>query len=478
MRKTKIVCTIGPASETVETLKELIKAGMNVARVNFSHGGFEEQEEKVNNLKKAREELKVPVALMLDTKGPEIRTGKLAEGSVILENGEQIILTTEEVLGDKTKVTVSYKELYKEVKAGTRILIDDGCLETEVEAVKGTDIICKVTHGGKLGSRKSINVPGLKLNLPSLTEKDIKDIKDGINAGFDYIAASFVRRAQDVYDIRRLLNDNGGKNIKIISKIENREGIDNFDEILAACDGIMVARGDLSVEIPMEEVPILQKQFIKKCYNAGKPVITATQMLESMMNNPRPTRAEVSDVANAIFDMSSAIMLSGESAMGKFPVECVKTMDKIATTIESSIKYWKRFRNRECDFSNANYEFNINHSICSTAMNMEATAIFAYTETGDTPRIVSSFTPCCPIYAVTENERTYRQLALSWGVYPKLLKLQGSINQLLTEGIKKVKEEGGIKENDTIVIAGGASVVPSTKQEDTINRVIGGVLKV
>lgn len=477
MRKTKIVCTIGPATESVETLKELIKAGMNVARVNFSHGGYEEQEEKVENLKKARKELNAPVALMLDTKGPEIRTGRLAENAVILENGEKIVLTTEEVLGDKTRITVSYKELCKEVKKGTIILIDDGSIETIVEEVKGTDIVCKITHGGKLGSRKSVNVPGLKLNLPSLTEKDIKDIKDGINAGFDYIAASFVRREQDVFDIRKLLDDNGGKDIKIISKIENREGIDNFDEILSASDGIMVARGDLSVEIPMEEVPILQKKFIKKCYNAGKPVITATQMLETMMNNPRPTRAEVSDVANAIFDMSSAIMLSGETAMGKFPIECVKTMDRIATTIESSIKYWKRFRNRECYFKNTNYEFNINHSICSTAMNMEAKAIFAYTETGDTPRMVSSFTPNCPIYVITENERTCRQLALTWGVYPRLAKIQSSINQVLTEEIKAVKKEGKLKDGDTIVIAGGARVAPNS-EEDTINRIIGGVLKI
>ncbi len=478
MRKTKIVCTIGPASEKVETLKELIMAGMNVARINFSHGGFEEQEEKVNNVKRAREELSVPIALMLDTKGPEIRTGMLAEENVMLEDNDLIILTTEEILGDKTKVSITYRDLYKEVEEGTRILIDDGCIETIVEEVNGTDIICRIMHGGKLGKRKSINVPGLKLNLPSLTQKDIKDIKDGIKAGFDYIAASFVRRAQDVYDIRRLLDDNGGEKIKIISKIESREGIDNFDEILAASDGIMVARGDLSVEIPMEEVPILQKQFIKKCYSAGKPVITATQMLESMMNNPRPTRAEVSDVANAIFDMSSAIMLSGETAMGNFPVECVKTMNQIASKIESSIKYWKRFRNRDCDFKNINYEFNINHSICSTAMNMEAAAIFAYTETGDTPRIVSSFTPCCPIYAITQSKQTYRQLALIWGVYPKLLEPQKTINQLLYKGTEIVKEEGGLIEGDTIVIAGGASVVPNIKQEDTINRIIGGVLRI
>ena len=475
MRKTKIVCTIGPSTEKVETLKELIKAGMNVARINFSHGGFEEQVEKVENVKKAREELGVPVALMLDTKGPEIRTGKLQEGKVMLETGSQISLVTEEIMGDVSKTTVSYKDLYKEVSEGTVILIDDGSIETRVNKIEGTTIICEVTHGGMLGSRKSINVPGLKLNLPSLTEKDIKDIKDGINAGFDFIAASFVRKAQDVYDIRNLLKENDGEHVRIISKIENREGIDNFDEILEASDGIMVARGDLSVEVPMEEVPIYQKRFIKKCYNAGKPVITATQMLESMMNNPRPTRAEVSDVANAIFDVTGAIMLSGETAMGNHPIECVKTMDKIANTIESSIKYWKRFRNRECRFCH-DYEFKINHSICTTAMNMEANAIFAYTRAGDTPRMVSSFSPSCPIYAVTQNETTYRQLALSWGVYPILVKEEGKINSLLGKAMNGVKEKGELKEGDTVVIAGGASVVPDS--EETINRTIGGVIRI
>ena len=336
MRKTKIVCTIGPASETTETLKELIKAGMNVARINFSHGGFEEQAEKVNNVKAAREELGVPVALMLDTKGPEIRIGKLQDGKVMLEEGSKISLVTEEILGDSTKVTVSYKDLYKEVSIGTIILIDDGSIETKVSKIEGTSIICDVTHGGMLGSRKSINVPGLSLNLPSLTEKDIKDIKDGIKAGFDFIAASFVRKAQDVYDIRNLLKENGGENIRIISKIENREGIDNFDEILEASDGIMVARGDLSVEIPMEEVPIRQKEFIRKCNRAGKPVITATQMLESMTHSPRPTRAEVNDVANAVYDMANYVMLSGETATGEYPIECVETMSRICEAVEKA----------------------------------------------------------------------------------------------------------------------------------------------
>ena len=281
----------------------------------------------------------------------------------------------------------------------------------------GEEIECQVIVGGKLGNRKGVNVPGLKLNLPNLSEKDKKDIIDGIENGFDYIAASFVRKAQDVLDIRALLEKNGGSHIKIISKIENQEGIDNFEEILKASDGIMVARGDLSVEVPMEEVPILQKQFIKRCSQAGKIVITATQMLESMMSHPRPTRAEVSDVANAIFDKSSAIMLSGETASGSYPVNCVETMNKIATATEASIHYWEGFHDSERDFENIGYEYNINHSICETAMNMNAKAIFTYTESGDTPRILSSFTPACPIYAVTQNEKTYRQLALSFHRY-------------------------------------------------------------
>ncbi len=477
MRRTKIVCTIGPASEDVEILKQLMKEGMNVARINFSHGGMEEQIEKVNNVKKAREELGISVALMLDTKGPEIRTGKLISNPVILQEGEQIVLTSEEIIGDAHRVSVSYKELCEEIHVGDKILIDDGLIECVVMKKDSKDITCKIINGGALGNRKSINLPGLKTNLPSLTEKDIKDITDGIKEGFDYIAASFVRRKEDVFAIRNLLKEHNGEHIKIISKIENREGIDNFDEILEASDGIMVARGDLSVEIPMEEVPIYQKEFIKKCYQAGKIVITATQMLESMIHNPRPTRAEVSDVANAIFDLTGAIMLSGESAMGKYPVECVRTMNKIAITVENSINYWKRFKNRSySELRQENYEFKIDHAICTTAMAMDAKCIFAYTYAGDTPRILASFSPLCPIYAVTKNEITYKQLSLSWGVFPILLKDKQSINDMLQEGIDLVKKEGKIHAGDVVVIAGGASVIDGSNKD--INRTLGGVLKI
>ncbi len=480
MRKTKIVCTIGPASEKEETLKQMINAGMNVARINFSHGSMEDQIDKVNTIKKVRKELKKPVALLLDTQGPEIRTGKLENGEpVYLEDGDLFILVNEDIEGNKQKVSVSYKNLYKDVKIGTSILIDDGSIEITVEEIKDKDIYCKVVNGGKLGSRKSINVPGVHVNIPNLSEKDYRDLKDGCKEGFDFIAASFIRCKQDVLDIRKVLNDNGGEKIKIISKIESIEGIENFSEILKVTDGIMIARGDLSVEVPMEDVPILQKRMIKECNRAGKLVITATQMLESMQNNPRPTRAEVSDVANAIFDMTGAIMLSGESAMGKYPVVCVQTMDRIANKIEANIKYWKRLRKREYDYEKNDYEFNLNIANCTTAMDMDADAIIAYTEKGDTPRIISGLCPACPIYTVTSNEQTYRQLSLCWGVYPMLLEKKEKINDMLEEAIEKLQKQEKIKEGDTVVIAGGSTIIEGRKNlEENMNRVIGGVLKI
>lgn len=476
MKKTKIVCTIGPATKDVETLKNMIKAGMNVARINFSHGGYPEQEGFINAVKKAREELDMPVALLLDTQGPEIRTGKLAESPVVLKAEDEFTLVNEDIIGDSTRTSVSYKELYKDVKVGTIILVDDGKIELDVVRIEGKDIICKVMNGGELGSRKSINLPGTPVSLPALKEKDLQDLKDGCKAGFDYIAASFVRSADDVKAIRKVLDENGGKNIKIISKIENQQGIDNLKEILEVTDGIMIARGDMGVEIPLEEVPLIQKDFIKDCNRAGKFVITATQMLESMTSNPRPTRAEVSDVANAIFDTTGAIMLSGESAMGKYPVECVETMTKIANAVEGRIRYWKRFDKREYDLSGLDYEFNLNHSTCSTAKQMDAKAIIAYTEGGDTPRIISSFLPCCPIFAVTTNEQTYRQMALAWNTTPILVKEKVEPKKVIAKGIDIIKEKGYLNDGDIVVIAGGASVIDG--HEDVMNRTIGGVLKI
>lgn len=477
MRKTKIVCTIGPATKEVETLKKLILAGMNVARINFSHGNYDDQKVYIDNVKRAREELNMPVALLLDTQGPEIRTGKLEQMPVELKAHDIFTLVNEDIIGNKERVSISYKELYKDIKIGTQILIDDGKIELEVTEINGKDIVCTVTNGGMLGNRKSINLPGTHVNLPSLKEKDIQDLKDGCKADFDFVAASFVRNAGDVKDIRKVLDENGGEKIKIISKIENQEGIDNLDEIIEVSDGIMVARGDLGVEIPFYEVPIMQKKFIQKCNDAGKLVITATQMLDSMTENPNPTRAEISDVANAIFDVTGAIMLSGESAMGKYPIKCVETMDQIALAVEGYIKYWKRFTRREHDLKGLDYEFNLSHSVTSTAMEMKAKAIFAYTETGNTPRMIASFLPCCPIYALTSNEKTYRQLSLAWNTTPILIKDKSKPNDVISEGIEKAKKQGYVKEGDVVVIAGGASIL-SNHGDEAMNRTIGGVLKI
>lgn len=475
-RKTKIICTLGPAVDEQKMMEGLIKAGMNVARFNFSHGDYEEQSSRIETFKKAREAVGLPVAMLLDTKGPEIRIGKFATGEANLKAGDTFTLLNEDIDGDDTKVSVTYKNLYDEVTVGTRILINDGLIEVIVEKIDGKDVVCTVQNGGRLTNKKSINIPNSKIKLPSMTDKDKSDIIFGIKNGFDYIAASFIRRAEDVINIKKVLKDNGGEYIKVISKIENREGIDNFDEILEVSDGIMVARGDLGVEIPMEEVPIRQKEFIQKCGKAGKPVVTATQMLESMVNNPRPTRAEVSDVANAIYDQTSAIMLSAESAAGKYPIDCVKTMDKIARSIENSINYWKRFRNKEFPILEKDYEFNLNYSTCMTAMNLETKAILAYTDTGRTAMNLAGFMPKCPIYAITANEEVSKQLALVCNVNPILVDRKESIDEMLENGVEKAKQVGILQKGELIAIAGGASILDG--QHSEMNKTIGGILKV
>ena len=477
MKKTKIICTLGPAVDNPEILKKLILAGMDVARINFSHGNYQDQEARIETFKKVREETGKPVALLLDTKGPEIRIGKFENGAIELREGAIFTLVDEDILGDQTRVSITYKNLYNEVHIGTQILINDGLIKIEVIEIKGTDIICKVIDGGPLTNTKSINIPGMPINLPSPTDKDIEDIKFGIKSGFDYIAASFVRTPEDVLNIRKVLEENNGEHIKIISKIENRQGIDNFDKILEVSDGIMVARGDLGVEIPMEEVPIRQKEFIAKCNKAGKPVVIATQMLESMVHNPRPTRAEVSDVANAVYDMASCIMLSGESAMGEYPVECVETMVKICEAIEGSLKYWKRFKNKEHDCDNTDYEYNLNYSTCSTAMDLYAKAIFAYTDTGRTAKMLAGFMPQCPIYVITSNKEVCKQLSMIWNTNTILVEQKENIDDMIDEGIKIAKEKGYIKEGDLVVIAGGASILAGHKHAK-LNKTIGGVLKV
>ena len=475
-RKTKIICTLGPAVDEQKMMEGLIKAGMNVARFNFSHGDYEEQGARIETFKNARKAVGMPVAMLLDTKGREIRIGKFATGEAILKEGDTFTLLNDDIDGDNTKVSVTYKNLYNEVTPGTRILINDGLIEVIVEKIDGKDVVCRVQNGGRLTNKKSINIPNSKIQLPSMTDKDKSDILFGIKNGFDYIAASFIRRAEDVVNIKKVLKENGGEYIKVISKIENREGIDNFDAILEVSDGIMVARGDLGVEIPMEEVPIRQKEFIKKCNEAGKIVVTATQMLESMVNNPRPTRAEVSDVANAIYDQTSAIMLSAESAAGKYPIVCVQTMDKIAKSIENSIKYWKRFKNREFPILEKDYEFNLNYSTCMTAMNLDTKAIFAYTNTGRTAMNLAGFMPKCPIYAITPNEEVSKQLALVCNVNPILVEKKDSIDEMIEDGVEKAKKLGILEKGELIAIAGGASILAG--QRSDMNKTIGGILKV
>lgn len=471
-RKTKIVCTIGPASESYETLKEMMLNGMNMARINFSHGSWAEQKEKVDLVKKVRDELNLPVALLLDMKGPEIRMGKFKE-KIMLEAGDIFTIRNEDVEGTKTEATISYKELYLDVHIGSTILIDDGLVRLEVTDIVDKDIVCKVIDGGPVSSNKGVNVPNIKLNLPSLTQKDIDDVLGAIDNDMDYIAVSFVRRKADVLAVREIL-DQHHSNIRIISKIENKEGVDNLDEIIEASDGIMVARGDLGVEIPFSEVPIIQKEMIKKTYSKAKPVITATQMLESMTTSPNPTRAEVSDVANAIFDGTSAIMLSGETAMGKHPALCVKKMDEIAKTIEGAIKYWKRFAAREVPTDN--FEFIIDHAMIMTALNIDVKAIFCYTKTGDTPRIVSSLQPKCPIFVTTSQEKIFRQLGLVWGINVRLKKKEIDPKAMILEDIELKVKEGILQKGDIVLIAGG-KYIPDEEDKD-MNKSIGGIYQI
>lgn len=475
LRKTRIVCTIGPASESEEMLTKLVNAGMNVARINFSHGGYEENATKIATIKKVRETLGKPIPLCLDTKGPEIRTGKQESGDekVTITEGQKFTFLYEDVIGNETKTSISYKGLSEDVKPGSTILVDDGAIEFRVDEIVGKDVVCTALNTGKLGSRKTVNVPGLKLNLPALSEKDINDLTNGVKAGFDYIFASFVRRADDLHQMRKLLDDNGGQNVKIISKIESQEGIDNFEEILELSDGIMVARGDMAVEVPFEQVPVVQKRFIRRCNEVGKPVITATQMLESMSTNPRATRAEVSDVANAVYDRTGAIMLSGESAMGKHPELCVETMDKISKAVEEDIKYWKRFSNTELDMSREDIKRHVAYIATATAKNLKADAIIAYTHEGNSARRLAGMGPECPILAITDDEKTYHQLGLSWNVFPVLVEGKANIDETIEAGIEKLKEDI-LEKGDVVVISGGAKILNNS----TENQVIDGVLKI
>ena len=424
MRKTKIICTLGPATDPV--LPEIIKAGMNVARLNFSHGSHEEHKVRMDAVKAARRELGMPVGIMLDTKGPEIRTKTYKDGKIEIVEGQEFILTTREVEGDEHIVSITYDGLPGDVKVGTRILIDDGLVAFEVTEIRdGTDIVCKALNGGPLSNRKSINVPGISLNMPFVSERDRADIEFGLSQGIDFIAASFTRTAQDVRDIKAILKEHGQEDVEIIAKIENMEGVRNIQEILDEANGVMVARGDLGVEVPFEGLPEIQKSIIKICISRGKRVVTATQMLESMAKNPRPTRAEVSDVANAVYDGTSAIMLSGETSVGKYPVETVQTMSRIANNAESTIHYDRR-RATRLEFQNMNVAGDlktlaISHATCSTTADLGAKCIVAFTEAGSTARAVSTYRPGAPIIAATPNEKTCNRLTMSWGVTPVLV---------------------------------------------------------
>ena len=452
-KKTKIVCTLGPASQSEETLTKLIENGLNVCRFNFSHGSHEEHKERMDIVKKVRDELKKPVAILLYTKGPEIRTGNFADPEVFLEEGSKFIITMADVIGNKEMCTVSYKGLAEDVVEGDTILIDDGLVGLKVENVVGEEIHCVVENSGIVKNHKGVNVPGVKINLPALTPKDISDIEFGITQGIDFIAASFVRKASDVLAIREVLENNNATDIQIISKIENQEGVDNLDEILQVSDGLMVARGDLGVEIPTEDIPIVQKQMIKKCNALGKPVITATQMLDSMIRNPRPTRAEVTDVANAIYDGTDAIMLSGETAAGKYPVEAVKVMAAIAKRIEETLDYDTILRSK--GLNNTNVTDAISYATCTTAKSLTASGIVTSTSSGYTARMVSKFRPKTPIIAATPNERTSRQLSLSWGVYTVMCEQAENTDDLIDNSIEASKNEGYIHEGELVVITTG-----------------------
>lgn len=475
MRRTKIVCTLGPASDNEEILRNMMLGGMNVARMNFSHGTHEQHKKRADLFKKVRAEVNLPIPLLLDTKGPEIRTGNFKEGQATLKENNEFVLVNKDITGDETKCTITYKELYRDVSRGSRILINDGLVELEVIEIKNKDIFCIVKNGGVIGDHKGINVPGADIRLPALTSQDIEDIKFGIQNDFDIIAASFVRKAADVVEIRKILEKNGGSDILVIAKIENREGIRNFDEILKVSDGIMVARGDLGVEIPVEEVPIVQKNIIEKCYKNGKPVITATQMLDSMIRNPRPTRAEASDVANAIFDGTSGVMLSGETAAGKYPLETIEVMARIAEKAESATDYWKRFTTQQTEL-NTSVTNAISHATCTTALDLKAAAIITVTQSGHTARMISRFRPACPIIATTVNPRVQRQLSLSWGVLPYLVGEAKTTDEMFDTGIEKALESGLVKNGELAVITAGVPAGISGTTNTLKVHIVGKVL--
>ncbi|MDD6920622.1 MAG: pyruvate kinase [Eubacteriales bacterium] len=462
MRKTKIICTIGPAVDKPEMIEGLIEAGMNVARLNFSHGTHEEQLDKIKKIKQAREKLNAPVAILLDTKGPEIRTKDLDGGVVVLEEGDKFTLVLGDELGNKNQVAITYEDLYKEVHVGDTILLDDGKIRLEVEEIEDTDIRCVVVRGDKLGNKKGVNIPGISLEMEYMSEKDKSDIAFGIKNEIDFIAASFVRRKQDIKDLKEFLRSNGGNDIKIIAKLENEEGVENFKDILDEADGVMVARGDMGVEIEFERLPGIQKRMIAECRKYGKIAITATQMLDSMTEAAFPTRAEITDVANAVFDGTSAVMLSGETATGKYPVETVSVMDKILIQAEEdqakqdltkSVSLYNRF-----DIADA-----VGHAACQAAEDLNAKAIVAVTISGYTSEKMAKYRPSMPVVSATPNKRAYYQQGLVYGVYPILTIYTDNWIELLNESFLSIKREGFAESGDTVVITAGMPLLESGK---------------
>lgn len=475
MRKTKIICTLGPATASDEIVRELMLSGMNVARFNFSHSTHEEHKKRFEQVDRIRRELSLPVAMLLDTKGPEIRVGLFEKGKVMLNKGDRFTLTTREVPGTEEIVSITYKQLPMDIHDGCRILIDDGLIGMHVVSHTETDIVCEIDHGGPISDRKGVNVPGIRLSMPYISEQDRSDILFGAQMGFDFIAASFARCAEDIEEVRAILSAADAKSIRIIAKIENAEGVKNIDEILRVADGIMVARGDMGVEISFEELPGIQKRLIHKAYNAGKIVVTATQMLDSMIKNPRPTRAETTDVANAIYDGTSAIMLSGETAAGAYPVEALKTMALIAERAEREIDYEKNFRNRVSgelpNITNA-----ISHATVTTATDLKAAAILTVTTTGQTARMISKYRPQCPIISGTPNEQSYRQLNLSWGVTPMLLEEKHSEEELFDHAINCAKSLNLIEDGDLVCITAGVPLGISGTTNMMRVHIVGDIL--
>ena len=476
LKKTKIVCTIGPASESPEVLEQLIKNGMNVARLNFSHGSHEEHLEKIKTIKRLRRKLNVPLGLMLDTKGPEIRIGTFEEKEYFLKPDDIFTITTRDVVGNKDIVSVSYPGLPNDVEKGSIISVDDGLIQLEVSEIKdGTDIVCRVQNNGVISDHKGVNLPGRVTNLPAITPKDVDDIKFGIENGIDMIAASFIRKKEDIYDIRKVLEDHGGEDILILSKIESQEGVDNLDEIIEASDGIMVARGDLGVEIRTELIPLVQKEIIRKCNKAAKPVITATQMLDSMQRNPRPTRAETTDVANAIIDGTDCVMLSGETAAGKYPIEAVKTMRDICITTELSDDFeeniYKTEIDREITTTNA-----ISKSTCTIASQLNAKAIITCTASGNTAKAVSKFRPRTNIIACTIDEKVARRLSVSWGVYPIIVETAHETDELIERAIVGALKENYVQEGDLTVLTAGIPLGVSGTSNLIKVHVIGDII--